>query len=123
MRRAPFFPASPGSAAFALAGLPGLPGQRSSMISASKKLFSRTKRISNDPSFAALAVSIGASFKGPARFDDSVCYGNFSLHNVTMAGAASFNGAEWLGGFWCDAARLPDTAEFAAARRSMAAYG
>jgi len=53
----------------------------------------------------------GARFDGGADFSDVVSYGNFSLHQVSMAERASFHGSEWLGGLWCQDARLPADAD------------
>ncbi|CAN0656537.1 Pentapeptide repeat-containing protein (plasmid) [Nitratireductor aquimarinus] len=74
--------------------------------------------------FAAEACFEGAEFRGIARFDRAdfamganfqriACYGNFSLHGVWVRGKASFQKAEWLGGLWCEAAQLPENADFA----------
>lgn len=48
-----------------------------------------------------------AVFAGDADFSGIVGYGNFSLQQVRMTGAASFHGSEWLGGLWCQDASLP----------------
>lgn len=68
--------------------------------------------------FASEATFEGAEFRGIGRFDgctfskdahflDLVSYGNFSIQQVRMEGAANFRGSEWLGGLWCQAAALP----------------
>ena len=62
----------------------------------------------------------GAEFRGIGRFDgacfaegadmaETTCYGNFSLQSVDGRRTFDLGGSEWLGGLWCDHARLPDT--------------
>lgn len=74
--------------------------------------------------FSGKASFERAEFRGIARFDRGdfvsganfrsvACYGNFSLHGVWMRKQAEFQGAEWLGGLWCEAAQLPENADFA----------
>ncbi|KUJ82727.1 hypothetical protein AVO45_18730 [Ruegeria marisrubri] len=74
--------------------------------------------------FTAVAAFTGAIFCGIGRFDAAefadgadfartTCYGNFSLQSVTARGAVSFRDGEWLGGLWCDDARLPEDIDLA----------
>jgi len=74
--------------------------------------------------FSGHASFHGAEFRGIGRFDGAhfaagadmgatTCYGNFSLQSVDGRGAFTFGGSEWLGGLWCDRARLPGEVDLA----------
>jgi len=80
-------------------------------------LFMNDARFENSR-FDRAADFSGAEFRGIGRFDNTrfdagadfsatVSYGNVSLQAVSAAGPVTFRGGEWLGGLWCQGARLP----------------
>lgn len=85
-------------------------------------------RFMNDARFEGVRFGGAASFndaelRGIGRFDDAhfskgasferlVSYGNFSLQGVRADAPLLFRASEWLGGLWCQDARLPEGTDF-----------